>query len=88
LNLLFWHDYGNKSPIVRILMIPAFVTDGDLLRPKHQPGAPPNGCVLLRLPFFLVAAISDGLDGYVAAPLQPEELVGVILDPSPTRACF
>jgi len=55
---------------------------GDLLRREH-PGkeAPRIGCVSLAITVFLLAALSDGLDGYVARRYNQRSSLGVILDP-------
>src|SRR4029077_10374445 len=67
---------ANKIPILRILLIPFFVVevlyyvrDGDEL---HR---------LLAIVSFAVAAICDGVDGYIARRYNQRSKLGAILDP-------
>ena len=54
-------------------MIPAFVTMAIYYGQSIQRGAPLEWQRFTAIAIFLIAAVSDGLDGYVA-PLQSEEL--------------
>jgi CDP-diacylglycerol--glycerol-3-phosphate 3-phosphatidyltransferase len=72
---------ANKITIVRILMIPAFVTMAIYYGQSIQRGAPLEWMRFAAIAIFLIAAISDGLDGYVARRYNQRSSLGVILDP-------
>jgi cardiolipin synthase (CMP-forming) len=72
---------ANKITVVRILMIPAFVTMAIYYGESIQRGAPVEWQRFTAIVIFLVAAISDGLDGYVARQYNQHSALGVILDP-------
>ncbi len=57
---------ANKITVVRILMIPAFVTMAIYYGQSIQRGAPLEWQRFAAIIIFLLAAVSDGLDGYVA----------------------
>ncbi len=67
---------ANKITIVRVLLVPFFIvqviyyiqTEDELYR-------------FLALLAFAVAAVSDGLDGYIARRYQQRSELGAILDP-------
>src|SRR5213078_4506519 len=72
---------ANKITIVRILMIPAFVTMAIYYGQSIQRGAPLEWQRYTAIVIFLVAAASDGLDGYVARRYKQRSTLGVYLDP-------
>src|SRR6267378_7501997 len=72
---------ANKITLVRILMIPAFVTMAIYYGQSIERGAPLEWQRLTAILIFLVASISDGLDGYVARHYNQRSSLGVILDP-------
>jgi CDP-diacylglycerol--glycerol-3-phosphate 3-phosphatidyltransferase len=72
---------ANKITIVRILMIPAFVTMAIYYGQSIQRGAPLEWQRFTAIVIFLVAAASDGLDGYVARRYKQRSTLGAILDP-------
>ena len=72
---------ANKITLVRILMIPAFVTMAIYYGQSIERGAPLEWQRLVAILIFLVASISDGLDGYVARRYNQRSSLGVILDP-------
>jgi CDP-diacylglycerol--glycerol-3-phosphate 3-phosphatidyltransferase len=72
---------ANKITIVRILMIPAFVTMAIYYGQSVQRGEPLEWQRFTAIAIFLVAAISDGLDGYVARRYHQRSALGAILDP-------
>jgi cardiolipin synthase (CMP-forming) len=72
---------ANKITIVRILMIPAFVTMAIYYGQSIQRGAPLEWQRYSAIVIFLLAAVSDGLDGYVARRYNQRSSLGVILDP-------
>jgi cardiolipin synthase (CMP-forming) len=72
---------ANKITVVRILMIPVFVTMAIYYGESIQRGAPLEWMRFAAIAIFLIAAISDGLDGYVARRYNQRSSLGVILDP-------
>jgi cardiolipin synthase len=72
---------ANKITIVRILMIPAFVTMAIYYGQSIQRGAPVEWERFTAIAIFLIASLSDGLDGYVARRYNQRSSLGVILDP-------
>src|SRR5437870_13650030 len=72
---------ANKITLVRILMIPAFVTMAIYYGQSIQRGVPLEWQRFSAIAIFLIAAVSDGLDGYVARRYNQRSSLGVILDP-------
>src|SRR6201997_787738 len=72
---------ANKITVVRILMIPAFVTMAIYYGQSVQRGAPLEWERFTAIGIFLIASLSDGLDGYVARRYHQRSSLGVILDP-------
>lgn len=72
---------ANKITIVRILLIPAFVTMAIYYGQSIARGEPLEWQRFTAIIIFLVAAVSDGLDGYVARRYNQRSALGVILDP-------
>ncbi|HEY2614445.1 MAG TPA: CDP-alcohol phosphatidyltransferase family protein, partial [Chthoniobacterales bacterium] len=65
----------------RILMIPVFVTLAIYYGESIQQGDPQDWERFTAIVIFLVAAVSDGLDGYVARRYNQRSSLGMILDP-------
>jgi len=67
---------ANKITVIRILMVPFFIVQlmyyGDNGNELHR---------LLAILAFGVAAISDGLDGYIARRYNQKSELGAVLDP-------
>src|SRR5437667_11195534 len=72
---------ANKITVVRILMIPVFVTMAIYYGQSIERGEPLEWQRFTAIIIFLVAAVSDGLDGYVARRYNQRSGLGVILDP-------
>ncbi len=72
---------ANKITVVRILMIPAFVTMAIYYGESIKRGHPLEWQRFAAIAIFVVAAVSDGLDGYVARRYNQRSTLGVILDP-------
>src|SRR5439155_8931771 len=72
---------ANKITVVRILLIPVFVTLAIYYGESIQRGDPLEWQRFAAIIVFLVAAVSDGLDGYVARHYNQRSSLGVILDP-------
>ncbi len=72
---------ANKITIVRILLIPVFVTLAIYYGESIQRHEPLEWQRFAAIIVFLVAAASDGLDGYVERRYNQRSSLGVILDP-------
>ena len=72
---------ANKITVVRILMIPVFVTLAIYYGESIQEGSPQDWMRFTAIAVFLIAALSDGLDGYVARRYNQRSSLGMILDP-------
>jgi CDP-diacylglycerol--glycerol-3-phosphate 3-phosphatidyltransferase len=72
---------ANKITIVRILLIPVFVTMAIYYGESVQRGEPLEWQRFTAIGVFLLAALSDGIDGYVARHYNQRSTLGVILDP-------
>jgi CDP-diacylglycerol--glycerol-3-phosphate 3-phosphatidyltransferase len=72
---------ANKITIVRILMIPVFVTLAIYYGRGVQRGTPEEWQRIWAIAIFTLAAASDGLDGYIARRFNQRSRLGVILDP-------
>lgn len=62
-------------------MIPAFVAMAIYYGQSIQRGAPLEWMRFTAIAIFLIAAVSDGLDGYIARRYNQKSSLGVILDP-------
>ncbi len=71
----------NKITVVRILMIPAFVLMALYYGASIKRGHPLEWQRYIAIVIFLVAAASDGLDGYIARRYNQKSALGVVLDP-------
>ncbi|MEY2545804.1 MAG: hypothetical protein QOG48_921 [Verrucomicrobiota bacterium] len=72
---------ANKITIVRILLIPVFVTLAIYYGESIQRHQPLEWQRFAAIAIFLLAAVSDSLDGYVARRYNQRSSLGVILDP-------
>jgi CDP-diacylglycerol--glycerol-3-phosphate 3-phosphatidyltransferase len=72
---------ANKITIARIGLIPIFVLMAIYYGESVQRGAPLEWQRYTAIAIFLLAAASDGLDGYVARRYNQRSALGVILDP-------
>src|SRR6184192_491461 len=72
---------ANKITVARILMIPAFVTIAIYYGQSIQRGDPLEWQRFTAIAIFLIAAVSDGLDGYIARHYKQRSALGAILDP-------
>jgi CDP-diacylglycerol--glycerol-3-phosphate 3-phosphatidyltransferase len=72
---------ANKITIARIALIPLFVLMAIYYGESVQRGAPLEWQRYSAIVIFLVAAASDGVDGYVARRYNQRSALGVILDP-------
>ena len=72
---------ANKITVVRILMIPAFVTMAIYYGESIKRDDPLEWQRFAAIIIFILAAVSDGLDGYVARRYNQRSKLGVYLDP-------
>ena len=72
---------ANKITIVRILLIPVFVTLAIYYGQSIKRGESVEWERFAAIIVFLIAGVSDGVDGYVARHYNQRSALGVILDP-------
>jgi CDP-diacylglycerol--glycerol-3-phosphate 3-phosphatidyltransferase len=72
---------ANKITIARIMMIPLFVTMAMYYGRSVQHGHPIEWQRWTAIAFFVTAAASDGIDGYIARRYNQKSRLGVVLDP-------
>src|SRR5207249_10676588 len=72
---------ANKITLIRIAMIPVFVALAIYYGESIQRGDPQEWQRFAAIIVFLLAAASDGLDGYVARHYNQRSKLGIILDP-------
>jgi CDP-diacylglycerol--glycerol-3-phosphate 3-phosphatidyltransferase len=72
---------ANKITVTRILLIPVFVMMAIYYGRGVQARHPQDWQRFAAIFVFLVAAASDGLDGYVARRYNQRSRLGVVLDP-------
>jgi cardiolipin synthase len=72
---------ANKITVVRILMIPAFVTMAIYYGESVKRAQPLEWERFTAIGIFILAAVSDGLDGYVARRYHQRSSLGIVLDP-------
>jgi len=72
---------ANKITITRILMIPVFVMMAIYYGRGVQRGEPQEWQRWSAIAIFVMAAASDGLDGYIARRFNQRSRLGVVLDP-------
>jgi cardiolipin synthase (CMP-forming) len=77
---------ANKITIIRILLIPVFVwLTVDYIR-DYQRGQAKEWERLVACAIFFTAAISDGVDGYIARRYKQKTELGAFLDPLADKA--
>jgi CDP-diacylglycerol--glycerol-3-phosphate 3-phosphatidyltransferase len=72
---------ANKITIVRILAIPLFVAMVIYYGRGVQNGEPKEWQRLVSIGIFVLAAASDGIDGYIARHYNQRTRLGSVLDP-------
>jgi cardiolipin synthase len=72
---------ANKITIARILMIPVFVMMAIYYGRSRLHGNPLEWQRWTAVAIFVIAAASDGVDGYIARRFNQRSQLGVILDP-------
>ena len=72
---------ANKITIVRLLLIPVFVLLGVYYGASVRDHTPQPTLWFSAILVFIVASVSDGLDGYIARRYNQRSRLGAILDP-------
>jgi len=72
---------ANKITITRILLIPVFVMMAIYYGGSVERGAPVAWQRWCAIAVFVIAAASDGIDGYIARRYNQRSRLGVTLDP-------
>ncbi len=68
-------NLANKITILRILLTPVFIGTVLYYRPEH------DYLRFIALGVFVIAVVTDALDGFLARVLKQKTLLGTILDP-------
>lgn len=71
----------NQITIVRILLIPVFILLAVYYGHSVEAGIPDEHLRLAAMIVFVIAALSDGLDGWLARHFRWKSTLGAILDP-------
>jgi CDP-diacylglycerol--glycerol-3-phosphate 3-phosphatidyltransferase len=72
---------ANKITLARIALIPVFVMLAVYYGRSVREGQPRDWMHFAAVAVFIVAAASDGLDGYIARRFNQRSKLGVVLDP-------
>jgi cardiolipin synthase (CMP-forming) len=72
---------ANQITVVRILLIPVFVTFSVYYAESVRSGAAHEWMRWFAVAAFVMAAASDGLDGWIARRFNQRSALGVVLDP-------
>lgn len=72
---------ANRITLVRILLIPVFVVCAVYYSASVRGGAPGEWLRWGAVAAFVLAAASDGLDGWIARRFNQRSALGVVLDP-------
>lgn len=72
---------ANQITLVRILLIPVFVVFAVYYSAGVREGAPEEWLRWSAVAVFVLAAASDGLDGWIARRFNQRSALGVVLDP-------
>jgi cardiolipin synthase (CMP-forming) len=72
---------ANKITIVRILLIPVFVLFAIYYGRSVEQGNPEEWYRWAAISVFLIASVTDGLDGWVARRYSQRSRLGAVLDP-------
>jgi CDP-diacylglycerol--glycerol-3-phosphate 3-phosphatidyltransferase len=73
--------FATQLTVFRILMIPVFVLFCVYYGESVARGQPQEWQRLAAIAVFILAAITDGLDGYIARHWNQRSRLGAILDP-------
>ncbi len=72
---------ANKITLVRIFLIPVFVAFVIYYGESSERGQPDDSLRYAAVAIFLIAAASDGVDGWIARRFNQRSRLGSILDP-------
>jgi CDP-diacylglycerol--glycerol-3-phosphate 3-phosphatidyltransferase len=72
---------ANQITVVRILLIPVFVVFAVYYSASVRAGAPEEWLRWCAVAAFVIAAASDGIDGWIARRFNQRSALGVVLDP-------
>ena len=72
---------ANKITILRMALIPVFVVAAVYYGNSIERGAPIEWSRWIAIAAFVIAGLSDGIDGYIARHYHQTSRLGVILDP-------
>ncbi len=73
--------FASKITITRILMVPVFAVLAAAYGKSVSVGRPDEALRWFALAFFVTAAVTDGLDGWVARRFNQKSAFGAFIDP-------
>jgi CDP-diacylglycerol--glycerol-3-phosphate 3-phosphatidyltransferase/cardiolipin synthase len=73
--------WATRITILRIVLVPVFVTSVITYDDTGRSGRPDEAWRYLAIGVFLVASLSDALDGYLARHWNQRSALGALLDP-------
>lgn len=73
--------FASKITLTRILLVPVFVVLAFRYGATFDAGAPDPWLRWLAVSVFIIAAVSDGIDGWVARHFNQRSQLGAFLDP-------
>lgn len=73
--------FASKITIIRILMVPVFAVLAAAYGRTVAAGKPDEAIRWLALAFFVTAATTDGLDGWIARRFDQKSAFGAFIDP-------
>lgn len=74
-------NLANTITLTRILLIPVFVALALYYSNSVEAGTPHESLRLWAIAVFVIAAVSDAVDGYIARNFNQRTRLGAILDP-------
>jgi len=77
---------ASRITVARILLVPVFAVFAVYYGASVAAGAPDERLRLAALITFIVAAVSDGLDGFIARRFNQRSQFGAVIDPLADKA--
>ena len=73
--------FATKITVMRILLVPVFVVLAFRYQASFEAGNPDPWLRWLAVAVFIIAAVSDGIDGWIARHFHQQSQLGAFLDP-------
>ncbi len=78
--------HANKITVTRLLLVPVFAVLATRYGESWKEGNPQESLRWLAIGTYIIAAASDGLDGWLARRFNQRSLFGAMLDPLTDKA--